>query len=136
MRGVARKSSGPLIVVALALAANGCGGADVEDYIPADEVARSALKAALDGWQTGSQPAPAEGLAKSIELQDSAHRDGRKLKSYEIVGPSPGDDQNRRYKVKLLFDGEESPSEAIYVIVGKDPLWVFNDRDFQKAGGM
>ena len=136
MGGIRSGARGRSILLALALAANGCGGADVKDYIPADEVARSALKAALDGWQTGSQPAPAEGLAKSIELQDAAHRDGRKLKSYEIVGPSPGDDQSRRYKVKLFFDGEPSPSEAIYVIVGKDPLWVFNDRDFQKAGGM
>jgi hypothetical protein len=136
MGGIQSGARGRLILFALALAANGCGGADVKDYVPADELARSALTAALDGWQTGRQAAPIEGLAKPVELQDAAQRAGRKLKSYEIVGPSPGDDQNRRFKVVLSFDGEPSPNEAIYVIVGKDPLWVFNERDFEKAGGM
>jgi hypothetical protein len=136
MGGIQRGFRDRLILLALALAANGCGRADVEDYVPADELARSALAAALDGWQRERQAAPVEGLAKPVELQDAAQRAGRKLKSYEIVGPSPGGDQNRRFKVLLSFEGEPSPSEAIYVIVGKDPLWVFNERDFEKAGGM
>src|SRR5487761_1025737 len=110
-----------------ALAAAGCHKADVTDYIPPEEGARKALATALDAWKEGKQPDQIGASNPKIEVQDIQWRDGKKLTAYEIVGPTTGDDQHRRFNVKLTLAGAAAPQETTYVVLGIDPLLVFSD---------
>jgi hypothetical protein len=109
--------------------------ADVKDYIPPQESARQALSTALDAWKAGKAPDQIGASNPAISAQDAQWRGGKKLTAYEIVGPATGDDQNQRFTVKLTLDGG-APQEMIYVVVGKDPIWVFSDESYKKTSGM
>ena len=122
-----------LICTVLVLA--GCHKADVKDYIPPEESARKALAAALDAWKEGKTPDQIGASNPKVEAQDVQWRDGKKLAAYEIIGPTTGDDQNTRFKVKLTIAGA-APQEITYVVVGKDPLHVFSEESYKRAGGL
>ncbi|MGH7135958.1 MAG: hypothetical protein ACREHD_09475, partial [Pirellulales bacterium] len=72
----------------------------------------------------------------AITAQDKQWSNGKKLTAYEIVGPTTGEDQNRRFTVKLSLAGAAAPEETTYVVVGKDPLWVFSNESHQRLSGM
>lgn len=114
----------------------GCRKADVKDYVPPEEAARQALTTALDAWKSGKAPDQVGASSPKIEVQDKKWRDGEKLTAYEIVGPAAADDQNRRFSVKLTTASEASPQQATYVVVGKDPIWVFSKESYQRASGI
>jgi hypothetical protein len=127
----------PAVFVAGALcSAIGCGRADVKDYIPADELARKCLTAGLDAWKAGKAPEAIEAAGPAVNMQDSQWKEGKKLVQYEIVGPEKGGDQNLRYRVKLSLAGETAPKEEVYVIYGKDPMWVLSEANYAKMSGM
>ena len=108
---------------------------DVKDFIPPDDAARKALTTALDAWKSGKPFGQVDATAPKIDVGETNWQSGKKLTAYEIVGPTTGDDQNKRFTVKITLDGA-APQEVVYVIVGKDPLWVFNEIDYQKLSGM
>ncbi|HUY31436.1 MAG TPA: hypothetical protein VMV69_01550 [Pirellulales bacterium] len=115
--------------------AAGCKKGSIKDFIPPDDAARKALTAALDAWKSGKPFGQVDATAPKIEVGESNWQGGKKLTAYEIVGPTSGDDQNKRFTVKITLDGA-APQETVYVVLGKDPLWVFNQIDFQKLSGM
>jgi hypothetical protein len=115
--------------------AGGCAKSEVKDYVPADDAARRALVAALDAWRQGKPHQRVETVKPQVEVLDSGWKEGKQLESYQILGPASGDDQNKRFRVKLQFAGGAA-EEAVYVVVGKDPIWVFHSRDYQQASGM
>lgn len=120
------------------LTLGGCqGGGNVKDYIPPDQLARTALTTALDGWKSGRTSGLIAGGTQTVELQDYVQREGRKLSAYEIVGPAapPPGDENLHYTVKLTFEGATAPEEFVYVVQGKDPLWVYNEKDYKQLSG-
>ncbi len=119
-----------LIVVA------GCGHADVKDYVPAETLALKSLTTALDAWKAGRAPDQIGASGPAIEAQDSDWKAGQKLTAYEIVGPEKSADQNLRFRVKLTLAGAAAPQEAVYVVLGKDPIWVFSQAAYEKASGM
>lgn len=121
---------------AIAVCATGCHKADVKDYVPAEEVARKALGAALDAWKSGKRPDQIGASNPTVNAQDIQWRDGKKLADYEIVGPAPAEDQNQRFTVKLKLAGEAAPKETTYVVVGKDPLWVFSAESYRQLSGV
>ena len=123
-----------LVLVSTALVMSGCHKTDVKDYIPPDEPARKALTAALDAWREGKALDQIGASNPKVEAQDIQWRDGKKLAAYEIVGPTTGDDQNTRFKVKLTIAGA-APQETTYVVVGKDPIWVFSEESYKRAAG-
>jgi hypothetical protein len=128
-----------LILLLIAPFATGCAKkAEVKDYIPAQEAAKQALTAALDAWKAGKAPDQIGASNPAVVVQDIQWRDGQKLTAYEIVGPAAaagGDDQNQRFTVKLTL-GNGAPTETTYVVVGKDPIWVFSAESYQKTSGM
>lgn len=124
-----------LCFTAIALYATGCHKADVKDYVPAEEAARKALSAALDAWKSGKSPDQIGASNPAVNAEDPQWRGGKKLANYEIVGPAPSEDQNLRFSVKLTLAGEAAPKETTYIVVGKDPLWVFSADSYQKTSG-
>lgn len=125
------------ILVLLSICASGCSQTgDIKDYIPPEEQARQALTTALDAWQAGKAPDQIGASNPAVTAQDKQWSDGKKLTAYEIVGPATGDDQNRRFTVKLTLEGAAAPQETTYIVVGKDPLWVFSNESFQRLSGM
>lgn len=125
-----------LIFAFSALAAGGCRGPDVKDYIPPQEAARQALAAALDAWKEGKTPETIGASDPKIEVQDKQWRAGKKLTAYEIIGPTKGPDPNARFEVRLTLAGVAVPQQTVYIVVGKDPLWVFSEESYNKASGM
>jgi hypothetical protein len=115
--------------------AGGCKKRDAKDFIPPDEAARAALTATLDAWKSGQPLGKIEATTPKIEVGESNWQAAKKLTAYEIIGPTTGDDQNTRFSVKITLDGG-APQDAVYVVFGRDPLWVFNEVDYRKAGGM
>jgi len=114
----------------------GCSKADVKDYVPADALARKSLETALDAWKAGKPPDAIGAAEPAISAQDTLWQSGKKLQQYEIVGPEKGDDQNLRFRVRLTLAGETAPKEVVYVVLGKDPIWVFSEEDYGKTSGM
>ncbi|HET6879401.1 MAG TPA: hypothetical protein VFI31_04575 [Pirellulales bacterium] len=124
-------------LLVLTVSAFGCAKqADVKDYIPADEVARQALTTALDAWKAGKSPDQVEASKPAVSVQDKQWSGGAKLTAYEIVGPATGDDQHRRFTVKLTLAGAAAPQETTYVVFGKDPLWVMSGESYERMSGM
>lgn len=122
--------------LAVLLAAGCGGGATVESFHPAKDLAREALTTALDAWQGGQEkPGVIEDTEPEVSISDGTWAGGAKLKSYEIVEELPGD-APRKFSVKLSLEGEEAPKDVVYVVVGKDPLWVMLDDEYNRSGGM
>lgn len=109
---------------------------DIKDYIPPEALARQALTTALDAWKSGKAPDQIGASKPGINVQDKQWSDGKKLTAYEIVGPTTGEDQNRRFTVKLSLEGASAPQETTYIVVGIDPLWVFSNESHQRLSGM
>ena len=126
------------ILLSIATFAAGCGRqGNVKDYVPPQEAARQSLSTALEAWKGGKTPDQIGASNPAIQAQDSQWREGQKLTAYEIVGPAPAPsgDQNQWFTVKLTL-GSAAPKETTYVVLGKDPIWVFSAENYQKTSGM
>ena len=113
----------------------GCGGSGTNKFVPAATTARSALETALDTWQKGGkQGRVAEGppVVQALDIKWSA---GQKLAKYEILEELP-DDRGRWFSVKLTMQSPPGEQVVKYVVLGKDPLWVYREDDYNKASGM
>ena len=69
-----------------------------------------------------------------VEALDWQWKSGLKLQAFEIVGEVAGDGP-KQYRVKITLENA-APLEVIYVVVGKDPLWVFREEDYKRTTGM
>ena len=125
-----------IILLSGAIVPFGCGKADVKDYVPADELARTSLTAALDAWQSGKPLDAIGATAPAINAQDTLWAEGKKLEKYEIVGSEKSEEQKPQFRVRLWLAGEATPREVVYVVVGKDPIWVFSEASYNRASGM
>ena len=117
----------------------GCGGGGqttVESFNPHEDDAREALETALTAWQKGqAEPGVIKDADPAVQMSDSTWRSGAKLKSFEIA-EDPKDNGPRKFKVKLTLEGVDAPKEVIYVVVGKDPLQVFSNDEYNRDAGM
>ena len=122
--------------LALLLAAGCSNNPSVESFTPPKDAARDALTAALDAWQSGqAKPGEIEDVTPTVQMNDPRWAKGAKLKSYEIVEELPGDSP-RKFSVKLTLEGEAAPAEITYVVVGKQPLWVMPQEEYDRGAGM
>jgi hypothetical protein len=121
----------------LSLLIAGCSGqSSVESFHPKGDVAQEALEAALTAWQDGQlKPGLIEETDPPVQVQDDAWNAGAKLKSFEIVEALPGDSP-RRFAVKLTIEGEATPTEITYVVVGKNPLHVMREKEYNRDNAM
>ena len=94
------------------------------------------MTTALTAWQNGqAEPGPIEGATPAVEASDSTWKSGAKLKSFEIAEGLAGDSP-RKFLVKLTLEGAAAPKEVTYVVVGKDPLQVMSDDEYNRDAGM
>jgi len=112
----------------------GCGGAPEKKYIPDARTAREALDAALEHWKSGEKHGPVEGFKVTVDVFDARWQAGKKLESYEILNEVPSDGP-KIFLVKMKLDEDKEEKEVKYFVVGKDPLLVFREQDYNKASG-
>jgi hypothetical protein len=108
---------------------SGCGGAT---HVPAAGSAQKSLEAALSAWRDGKPVGPVEGSNPKIQAEDGEWRAKKKLAAFEIVGEEPGQAAAapRRFKVKLTLEGSP-PVDAVFVVFGNDPIYVYRDKDYE-----
>jgi hypothetical protein len=115
----------------------GCGNnATVDSFIPEDITAKEALEKALTAWQNGQEkPGSLPGGKTEIRVADERWSHGAKLKNFEIGEPLE-EDGPARFPVKLTLEGAAAPEEEIYIVVGKNPLWVWTKAEYERSAGM
>jgi hypothetical protein len=122
---------------ALVFGLTGCSSEGHESYVPSEAAGRQALEAALSAWQSGK---PMERVdvpgSAAAQPEDSDWKGGKKLASFSVEKELPTTDGPKQFAVRLTFQGDPKPVDAVYFVVGRDPLWIFRDRDYQKATGM
>ncbi len=120
-----------IAVLVASVCAFGCDRGPSRSLDAPDEApALKALQLSLASWQGGRRDSggligeePAVGVVDSL-------RPDRPLISFEVFEPSRADGTARVFAVRLQL-GE--PSEEIhtrYQVVGRDPLWVFRQEDY------
>jgi hypothetical protein len=129
--------TGNLIRLALAcgsasllLAAVGCGGNGGASP-PSDDVARVALEASLKAWRDGDKPGTVAGTDPPVQVLDTPWSKGDRLASYEILGEETGAVE-KRFDVRLTLAKPERVQEVKYYVVGRGPVMVFRDEDYQR----
>ncbi len=122
---------GPVLALAAALCGGGCGpDLDVSKYIPPDDVALRAMTATLDSWSRGEKVGEiASDLPVKVHVVDNHRRAAQRLRTYEILGKVPGDGAVT-YAVKLQFTDPDQTETVRFYLLGKDPLWVTRQEDF------
>ena len=125
--GTPRRSSLRMVAfVAIAFLA-GCGVR--QRAAPLDEeLARSSLKAALDGWKKGDSPATLKNGSPSIIAQDPDWVTGARLVAYEYAGDSRRVAENLFVPVKLTLkakNGKQTSQSVTYVIGTSPHVMVF-----------
>jgi hypothetical protein len=127
-----RLAPGWLVV---ALLATGCGSRkhDPVELGPPDlESSTAALVASLDAWKADRRASGVMiGSAPTIGIVD-AMRIERPLLEYEVVGPLMVVEKGRPFAVRLVLDAPRETVAARYVVIGRDPLWVFRQEDFDR----
>lgn len=111
----------------------GCRGSSSDArfarYVPEVTKARQALDIALKAWQGGHKPGTLIPGVPATQVVDSHRKDGQQLASFEIVGEVPGEGP-RCFSVKLSLRQPDEHRRARFVVVGIDPMWVFNEEDY------
>lgn len=118
----------PLLLIGLALV-GGCGsGASDEDLGSAE----NAVRAGLDAWKRGEQPAALKQLAAPIEFHDDDWLAGAKLMDFELTQTFRDNDGKPRCEAKLTLEfggGKQESKTVIYeanldggIVVGRDPM--------------
>jgi hypothetical protein len=125
-----------LALLLLTVAAGCRAGATEESFNPTGDTAKDALTAALNAWKGGqAKPGLIESVKPPVQVADATWETGARLTSFEIVKSLEGEER-RRFSVKLVLEGETAPQEVVYVVVGKDPMWVMRENEFMRDSGM
>jgi hypothetical protein len=135
------RKQGPIWGIMLLSAAGvlcaGCGsGNTVESFVPEELTSRQAIEKALTAWKSGqADPGTLAGGKPKIQVADERWLQGAKLLNFEIGEPLDEDGPSQ-FPVKLTLEGASDPITETYVVVGKDPLWVYTKSEYERSGGM
>ncbi len=117
----------------------GCGTSR-GDYTPSDNVAHQALETSLKTWQEGKPASSLEGREPSILPVDTQWQSGEKLESYEILREDPSDETVKKFVVNLVTKKASAKTsdkkETHYIVVGRGPIWVYEQEDYQRTLNM
>ena len=117
------------LILPLVLAASG-GCYRTPSYVPSASSGRQALEAALTAWQNGHPVGTIETASPPVQAVDSGWGKKQKLASYEILEEVSRSDGRLCFKVRLHLHDPSTTQEVHYLVVGKSPLWVFRDEDY------
>ena len=124
------------ITLALVLLA-GCGSNTEKSYHPPAATSRDALTGALDTWKEGREnPGLLDEFEPNLQVADPSWADGRKLQSFEIVSEEQIPDGPQKFTVKLTLADVPEPQTVTYVVLGKDPIWIMREEEYQRPSGM
>lgn len=117
-------------IVGLVTVCVGCNNSpQAEDYIPAEDAARTALESYLQSWSRGETGSPVPNTTPPVEVADGLRLKGHTLTRYEILGPVPAD-APRCFAVKLTLGNPTLELRERYVVLGLDPIWVWRYDDY------
>jgi len=135
MRRVTKVQCPWLLAGALAVSCFvGCGKSGLDQYVPAQGAARKALEAALTHWREGNSTGTITSTSPAVEVVDSQWNAGQKLAGYQVVNQESGDGV-WWFTVRLTLRDSEKEQEVRYAVVGKVPLWVYREEDYEKLSG-
>lgn len=117
------------LAIAVGLPPAGCIRRTVQEYVPDEQTARTALDKAMKSWQRGEPPGRIDGQPP-IQVGDTHRRPGQKLAGYEIVGQLPSD-EGRLFAVRVQLENPAAEEKINFLVVGIDPLWVWRQEDYQ-----
>lgn len=121
------------LLLAIAAVA-GCGNSDDSSLplpVPAIEPSRAALKVALDAWKSGRRIAgPPIGANPAVGVVDTLQAE-RPLRDYKILGALGTLPEAQPFAVELDLDNPPEQVTTRYMVLGKDPLWVFRQEDYE-----
>ncbi len=122
-----------VLAAGAAVALAGCPGGGTEKFVPSEGAARQALETALDAWKGGqAKPGKLSVGGVAVNVVDATWESGQKLTAYQIVSEEPGEGP-RWFSVKLsLPKGDRTVK---YAVVGKDPIWVYDEAGYKKLSG-
>jgi hypothetical protein len=124
-----------LLWLAVASFAAGCGDAprgSADLDAPDLDSSKTALVASLDAWKADRRSSGVLiGSKPSIGVVDSARAD-RPLLEYGVVGPLMTLGKARPFAVRLVLGEPRETVAARYLVIGRDPLWVFRQEDFER----
>jgi hypothetical protein len=111
------------------LAAGGCshGGAE----LPTTDVARTALEGALNSWRDGGKPGTLQGMEPAVQVNDTPWSQGDRLGSYEILKEDTNGAE-KKFTVRLTLTKPDRVEDVQYYVMGKGPVMVFRDQDYQR----
>lgn len=114
----------------------GCGNS-TSAYIPDAATAREALDAALAAWQKGGKAAQLATGATAVHFVDHQWDAGQALEGYQILEENPPKAETEmRYAVVLKLKKPAGERRVEYIAVGRSPLWIFLDEDYEKQVAM
>jgi hypothetical protein len=99
-------------------------------FVPAAELARTALEAVLTDWQSGREPGPIDRLDVGVRVVDKQRKKGQTLDEFDILGEAPGEGV-RCFAVRVKLNGPAAEEKVRFVVVGINPLWVFRQEDYE-----
>lgn len=106
----------------------GCG----RKTVPSDaSLARRSLTTALESWKAGDPPSKVREASPPITMVDPAWEAGKKLESFEVVGPETEEGANLICPVKLVCkdrEGKTFTGEIKYVVGTNPVITIFRDR--------
>jgi hypothetical protein len=111
---------------------SGCSNGGNKQFIPPIESARDAVETMLDTWKAGKRIGTIESVEPAVEPVESRWQSGQKLLSYEILKELTADGP-AQFQVRLKLAGQAQPEETIYIVLGKEPLYVYWKTDFDKS---
>lgn len=120
--------------VLAAAALTGCGDPEAR-FVPANEVARNSVAAALDAWKSGAPPGPVTTLETPVNLVDARRSAGRKLESFDVL-EEVANTPHRTFNVRMTLVGAKAPEETEYYVLGIDPILVYRAKDYGQPAGM
>jgi hypothetical protein len=126
-----------LMLAGLMLACSlGCMQRSQEEFRASPENARRALETALTAWRDGQPVGEIRGGPVTIQAVDSRWKAGKKLEQFEILSEEAGQTAVTVFSVRLKLKGAATPEMLRYMVVGRDPLWVYREEDFKGQSGM
>ena len=115
--------------------APGCGGSS-RAYTPSATSARQALDSALSAWQKGTKPESLASASPPVHPVDFQWQAGQGLEAYQILAEEPGEGSQCKFSVSLKLKKTPAALKTRYIVVGREPLWVYREEDFTRLLNM